>query len=105
MSILKKKCKGCGLVFLPFDILEPLKCPKCGGSDLTDVEEGSPSIHGGEFSAFAKLGKGYWETLGEPDDPDAYIESEEQLKKVCEKKGVISPYLENKEKHSKKAKE
>lgn len=81
-------------------------CPNCESAKNTKVlGQNSPAIHGGEFSVFEKQGKGYWEGLGEPNDPDAYIESEEQLRRVCEKKGVTSVYLENKEKHSKKAKE
>lgn len=54
------------------------------------------TLHGGEFSAFAKHGKGYWETLGDENDPDANIQSEKQLKAVCEKKGLKSRYLEDK---------
>lgn len=54
------------------------------------------ALHGGEFSAFAKHGKGYWETLGDEDDPDANIQSEAQLKEVCKRKGLTSRYLEDK---------
>jgi len=54
------------------------------------------TLHGGEFSAFAKHGRGHWETLGDEDDPDANIQSEKQLKEVCKKKGLTSGYLENK---------
>lgn len=56
----------------------------------------SVTLHGGEFSAFAKHGKGYWETLGDEGDPDANIQSEKQLKEVCKKKGLTSRYLEDK---------
>ena len=54
------------------------------------------TLHGGEFSAFAKHGRGYWETLGDEDDPDANIHSEKQLEEVCKKKGLTSRYLEDK---------
>lgn len=56
----------------------------------------SVTLHGGGFSAFAKHGKGYWETLGDENDPDANIQSEKQLEEVCKKKGLTSRYLEDK---------
>lgn len=56
----------------------------------------SIALHGGEFSAFAKHCKGYWETLGDKDDPSANIQSEKQLKEVCKEKGLTSRYLEDK---------
>ena len=65
----------------------------------TIKDKGIPSkvtLHGGEFSAFAKHGKGYWETLGDEGDPDANIQSEKQLAEVCKKKGLQSRYLEDK---------
>jgi len=38
--------------------------------------------------------RGYWESLGDEDDPDAYIESKRKLREVCKKKGLRSKLLE-----------
>jgi len=39
--------------------------------------------------------KGYWESLGDEEDRDTHIETKAQLRKVCEKKGLRSKYLED----------
>jgi len=38
--------------------------------------------------------RGYWESLGDEDDPDAYIESKRKLREVCKRKGLRSKLLD-----------
>ena len=80
------ECNNCGVgaeVFIDPDNT-PL-CKKCGGQTRIIIIRG----HGGRDW----FKPGYWEHMYYSDEKPRYIESKEQLKQECEKRGVYARCL------------
>lgn len=85
MPLYEYRCDACGTEFtdiLPMSLRNDASCPKCGARECKRLYR-SVSVHIWQPQWFEHI-----------DDKPIYIESKKQLKRECEKRGLVPLALE-----------